>query len=152
MRVGLGESFAGAHRNRPQEHDRRDPLANPGAVFGLDLARDDVQDVGPHRVNHRANLVAIVGQRQRHTARARANRGQNFARQVSVDRFGDDAGLGNDEANQLRAGVGGRDRVDAPTSCCRFELAIVAIIRGRRAAACRASRRCIDRRPRSSRR
>ena len=37
----------------------------------------------PHHIDHRTNLVAIVRQRQRDTARARANRRQNFARQVS---------------------------------------------------------------------
>ena len=111
MRVGFGERFTGAHGDRAQEHDGRDALANPCAVLGLDLTRDHVQHVRPHRIDHRANLVAIVGQRQRYAARARANRGENFARQVSADRFGDDAGLCDDQANQIGACLGGRDRV-----------------------------------------
>ena len=60
MGVGLGNRFAGAHRDRAEQSDRRDPLANPGAVLGLDLARRDMHDIRPHRVDHRADLVAIV--------------------------------------------------------------------------------------------
>jgi len=111
MRVGFGKSLAGAHGDRAQQHDRRDPFANPGAVFGLDLARDHVHDVGANRIDHRANFVAIVGQRQRHPARARANCGKNLARRVGADRFGDDARLRDDEANQVSAGLGSRDGV-----------------------------------------
>ena len=111
MGVGLAESFAGAHRNRAQKHDGRDTLADPGAVLGLDFARDDVQDVRAHRVDHRTNLVAVVGQRQRDTTRARTNRSQNFARQVWTDRLGDDCGLSHDQANQIGARRGSRDRV-----------------------------------------
>ena len=111
MRVGFGESFTGAHRDRAQRHDGRDTLRIQAQSSGSISRATTMQNVRAHRVDHRANLVAIVGQRQRHAARARANRGQNFARRVSADRLGDDAGLGHDQADQIGAGLGRRDRV-----------------------------------------
>jgi hypothetical protein len=111
MCVGLGERLAGAHRDCAQQPDRRDARANPCAVFGLDLACRHVQDVRPHGVDGRANLVAIIRERQHNAARAWPNRREDLARCLGADSLGDDSGLGHHHADMVGARLGSRDRV-----------------------------------------
>ena len=54
--LGLGHRFARAHGDRAEQSHRRDALANPGAVLGLDLARGDMHDIraAPRRPSRRS--------------------------------------------------------------------------------------------------
>ena len=62
-------------------------------------------------VDRCANFVSIVGQQECDAARLRTDRSEDFTRQLGTDCFVNDTGLGDDEPNEICAGLGSRDGV-----------------------------------------
>src|SRR6516162_8278108 len=93
MRANFCEGLPCAHHDRSEQPHWRDSGANPCTVFGIDLPSGDMQDVGLDLVDHPANLIAVVRERQRHTPSARTNRSQNFVRHATLNRFGNQTRL-----------------------------------------------------------
>src|SRR5262252_9107653 len=103
MRLSFGHGLPRADGNRPQQAHRGDTGSYPGAVLGFDLARSDVHDVRLDRIGHRANLVAIIREREHYAASTRANSLNNRTGGVIINCFGEHTWLGYDHANKISA-------------------------------------------------
>jgi hypothetical protein len=111
MRFSLGDRLACTYRNRPEYTHRHDARTQPGTILGLDLTSGHMHDVGLDCIYHRANLFAVIRERERHASRTRTDSLKNRASDIATDCFSQYSGLTHHHTDKVSPSLGARQGI-----------------------------------------